>query len=232
MIKLENYSKTYRKNRGVKDINITFEKGNIYGLVGPNGSGKTTLLNSITGFTKGKGLITVNGKVKRDTYLEEISYMPDGELLVGGTIKDISKVGNILCEDFNGELFLEYIEKFGIDKKAYFIKLSKGQKMIAKVAFTLARTVPIYIFDEPLSGIDIITRDSIVKEILKKASDESLIIISSHELHDLDNKVDKIVFLSDGEILEVSTLDELKDQFGKELSEIYITKFSKELNLN
>ena len=228
MIKLENYSKTYRKDKGIKDISITFEKGNIYGLVGPNGSGKTTLLNSITGFTKGQGLISVNGNAHRDTFLEDISYMTDGEIIVGGSIKDAARIGDILCEDFSGELFLDYIEKFGIDKKTKYLKLSKGQKMSLKVAFTLARTTPIYIFDEPLSGIDIITRDVIMNDILEKASDESLIIISSHELHDLDNKVDKVVFLNEGKILEVSTLDDLKDEFGKELSEIYISKFTKE----
>lgn len=227
MIKVEGYSKIYKKDKGIKDINIVFEKGNIYGLIGPNGSGKTTLLNSLTGFTKGQGLINVNGKTKRDSFLEDISYMTDGELIVGGKIIDTARVGDILCEDFSGEMFLDYIKKFGLNQKSAYVSLSKGQKMGVKVAFTLSRKTNIYIFDEPLSGIDLLTRKIIMNEVLDKASDESIIIISSHELHDLDNKVDKVVFLNEGKVLEVVSLDELKDQFGKELSDIYVSKFGK-----
>ncbi len=226
MIKLENFSKIYKKDKGIKDINITFEVGNIYALVGPNGSGKTTLLNSITGFTKGKGSIIVFGETKRDLFLKEISYMPDEEFLSGASIKNIGEVTNILEPSFDINTFYNYIEQFGLNKKDVYLRLSKGQKMCVKVGFTLSRQTKAYLFDEPLSGIDIITRDTIVKEIMNKSSDDTLIIISSHELHDLDNRIDTVVFLNEGHIVEITPLDTLKDEFGKDLSDIYLSKFN------
>jgi len=225
MINLKNYSKVYKNQKGIKDINITFEKGNVYGVVGPNGAGKTTLLNAITGFTKGSGFINVNGHTKRDRFLEEISYQMDSEYMVGSKIKDLAKVTHILCDDFDKDQFLTYIESFKIDKNQNYNKLSKGQKMSVKIALTLSRKTPIYVFDEPLSGIDIVLRDIIMQNILEKANEDTLVIISSHELHDLDNKVDQVVFLDEGHILEITTLDDLKDQFGKSLSDIYLDKF-------
>lgn len=229
MINLENYSKLFKNDKGIKNVTIEFLLGNIYGLVGPNGSGKTTLLNSITGFSKGKGLIEVNGNTKRDLFLKDISYMPDEEYLLSGKIKDIGIVAEILSDDFDNELFQSYITDFGIELDHSFTKLSKGQKMSVKIAYTLARNTSIYIFDEPLSGIDIVTRKAILSEIMNKANENTMIIISSHELHDLDNKVDQIVFLDEGEIIEVVSLDDLKEEFEKELSEIYITRFQKKV---
>lgn len=228
MIKVTNLKKKFSKTTGIENINIHFEKGKIYGLLGPNGEGKSTLIKCLTGiYLFDSGSIDIEGVNKQSDLLSIISYMPDQlEFAPPLKLKHIIKFLSSIQNDLNIDKLMSYLKKFKLQDKLKYSTLSKGQKLAFRFALTVSRDVPVYILDEPLSGIDPVFKQLILKEIITDINEENkLIILSTHELMEIEKFIDVAVVLKDSTIEGVYSIDELRNTEKVSLHEWYCDKF-------
>ena len=213
MIKCENLTKLFNNNPGIKDINLQFSPGLIYGIIGLNGSGKTTLLNCIeglyvptSGFVSHNNVKTVNEK-EFTPYRRRIAFLPSDEYLYPKLtclenieLASILRTGkNKLPHDTE-----ELIRYFEIDAYMHkqFKECSTGMKKKVQIVISLIGEIDTIIWDEPNNGLDIVSNIKIKTLLNHYKSKNKIIIISSHVIEFLENFVDACVLLQDGKLIE------------------------------
>ncbi len=220
MILIKNLSKAYHEVEALKNVNIHINKGSIYGLIGSNGAGKTTLLKIISGIykeDKGEILIEDHPVFENTNIKSKLVFIPDNLYFFSQyTIKDMAKFYKGIYESFNEERYEKLKEAFNIDTKKKISSLSKG--MQRQVAFWLSLSVMpnILVLDEPLDGLDPVMRQKIKNLIIQDVAErEMTVIISSHNLRELEDMCDHIGILHKGSILMEKELDDLKSDIHK-----------------
>lgn len=221
MIEIKNLSFFYRKNKLILDnISCVLQEGKIYGLLGKNGVGKTTLLHLISGLKFPKlGEVKIyynNEQQTNNTYipkerkvelLQDIFFlneeMPESDF----TIAQFEKYNSVFYPKFSASEFDSYLQEFEIeDKKQKLSKLSFGSKKKVYIAFGLACNTRFIFFDEPTNGLDIPSKSSFRKILIKAMTEEKTIVISTHQARDLQNVLDNIIILDNNKVLiNVST---------------------------
>lgn len=222
MITFENVSKKYMSKAALRDIDLQLDKGKIIGLIGENGSGKSTTLKLIAGLaypTKGK--ITVNGNEVNRQISRQVSYL--SELDEYYNFYNVEKTIDFYAsqfEDFNKERALEILRFMNLDPNAKLKHLSKGNRGRLKIVLTLAREVPIILMDEPLSGLDPMVRDSIVKGLISYIDLENqVVIITTHEIKEIEAILDDVIAIKDGDIIGHRNVEELRMKENKGIVE-------------
>ncbi|MGJ9381620.1 ATP-binding cassette domain-containing protein [Salipaludibacillus sp. CF4.18] len=215
MIKLNRVTKMYMRNRALYDVDLELTKGKIIGIVGPNGSGKSTILKIIAGLTHpSKGNVTVN-EVKVDRLIaNQVSYLSEldeyyGFYNVGQTIDFFATQ----FQDFNKEKAEEIRKFMNLDRDSKLKHLSKGNRGRLKIVLTLSREVPVILMDEPLSGLDPMVRDSIVKGLISFIDLENqIILITTHEIKEIEMILDEVIAIKDGDIIGHHNVDDLRSE--------------------
>ena len=205
MIRIENLSKKFGKNRVLKNINLTIEEGKVTAIVGPNGSGKTTLIKSILGLVKPtEGLIEVDGESIKDDYLyrNKIGYMPQvakyPENLTGNEI--LSLIKSIRSKDeYSDEELLSSL-KLNSEMEKPFKSLSGGTKQKISALIAFAFNAKIIILDEPTAGLDPISSSYFKDLVLSQRQKSKTIVLTSHLMNEVQELSDEIIFLLEGEI--------------------------------
>lgn len=220
MIEIKNLSKKIENNLILREVNISFLEGKSYALIGQNGCGKTTLIKSILGLntlTDGEILFNEKSIVEDYHYRKEIGYMPQkGDYPKSMKVKDmIGLISQIRAhEPQDTELIDELkLEKI-YNKKMGALSGGMVQKVSAVSAFLFHPKV--IILDEPMAALDIISAEILKNKIIKEKKKGKIVIITSHLLGDLDEVVDEIVFMNEGQILISQSVEELKKQTGME----------------
>lgn len=233
MINITELTKNYGKNKGITDFNYRFEKGNVYGLIGPNGAGKTTLIKLLVNFiNKDNGQIEKN--FDKNDRLNNISYMPDFDMLIHGSVQKNIEFYNLTYQDMDMDVLNKVLAKFEIDVKEKVKNLSTGKAKALRFALCISRKVKVYILDEPFSGIDVITRTMIVEDIISEINiEESLVIISSHELHDMDQLLDYVLLIDNSKLVISKSVEKIKEEDNESLYSWFIetVKQSKEARI-
>lgn len=203
IIETKNINKNYGKVNALQNVNLKIEKGKVIGLLGPNGSGKTTLIKILTGMIRNyDGQIYVNGNKWSHKSKAIISYLPDVMFFdQWKTLDQLVKFFDEMFEDFQPLKFKELVTYFGIDDRRHFKKLSKGNKEKLQLAFVLARNASIYLFDEPIGGVDPAVRELILNTIMKFKRTNATVILSTHQIYDVENLFDEVIFLKKGKVL-------------------------------
>lgn len=216
MIKIEGLNKSFGKFRVLKDINLQLDDKNIVALIGANASGKTTLIKTILGMViADSGTITVNGSnIKNEwQYRHAIGYMPQI-----GRYPENMKVGQVLdmIADLRGQreaLDFDLYNSFGIEdilhKKMGTLSGGTRQKVSAHLAFLF--NAPILILDEPSAGLDPLSAHILKEKIQREQAKGKLVLITSHILSELDDVVNRIVYMEEGSIVLNKTIQQLKD---------------------
>ncbi|MFH0766844.1 MAG: ABC transporter ATP-binding protein [Bacillota bacterium] len=223
IIKIENLSKQYGELFALRDIDLTLTQGKIIGLLGPNGSGKTTLIKVLTGLLKQySGKVYINGELKSNDSKALISYLPD-QLYFDSwmKIKDLELYFKDLFKDFNEDRFHQLLKRFRIEDRIYIKKLSKGNQEKLQLALVLARNAKIYIFDEPIGGVDPALRQIILDTIIADHDPESTILLSTHQIYDVETLFDEVIFLKEGRVLFHKQTAEVIAESGKSLLETF-----------
>ena len=220
MIKIENLSKKYDKENVLENLNCTIKDGSIYGLVGANGSGKSTLLRLINGiFTPDKGIICVDGEdvIDNAEIKQDMVFVPDDLFFYPSyTLLDMAKFYQAMYKKFDMEYLKELASILKLDMHAKINTFSKGMKRQCALICAISTNAKYIFFDETFDGLDPIIR-SLVKKILAKKMEENntTIVMTSHNLRELEDICDNLGLLYKGGILFESDTDKLKTTMFK-----------------
>jgi ABC-2 type transport system ATP-binding protein len=188
-----------------KNITLTLEANSICGLLGKNGAGKTTLLKIMAGLifpTTGTAAFKMIEVAKRLPHvLEDIYFVPEECYLPELSAKDYLKLYAPFYTRFDHALFERCESEFGISHDKLLTHLSYGQRKKFLISFALATHAKLILFDEPTNGLDIPSKSQFRQLIAANMTDDKLFIISTHQVHDVENLVDRVVMLDDGEII-------------------------------
>ena len=230
MINIKNLNKKYRNKIILDNINLNIEKGKIIGLLGPNGSGKTTLMKILLNITKeDNGKIYINNEKKSEETNKYISFLPDAPFIDKDlSINEARNYFKFFYTDFNDKKFENLINKLNLNLKDKIKNLSKGNIEKLNLILILSRDAKIYILDEPIAGVDIVTRNEILKLIIENISDESTAIISTHLIKDIEHIFDQVMFLKDGNIDKIYNVEDIRINKNISVEDLYLEYFGGE----
>lgn len=227
MINIINLNKKYRNKIILDNINLNIEKGKIIGLLGPNGSGKTTLMKILLNITKeDSGEIYINNEKKSEETNKYISFLPDAPFIDKDlSINEARNYFKFFYTDFNDKKFENLINKLNLNLKDKIKNLSKGNIEKLNLILILSRDAKIYILDEPIAGVDIVTRNEILKLIIENISDESTAIISTHLIKDIEHIFDQVMFLKDANIDKIYNVEDIRINKNISVEDLYLEYF-------
>lgn len=206
MLKIDNISFGYRRNKSIiRNFNMTLQPGTVCGLLGKNGAGKSTLLYLICGLLKpDSGSIDFKGHnpIKHEVaFLEDVMIVPEEFSLPSMKLADYVRVNAPFYPNFNQSDMNDYLYMFDLDPEAHLGKCSMGQKKKAIISFALACNTSLLILDEPTNGLDISAKRAFRKAVAKNMTDEKCIIISTHQVLDVEKILDHVCIIDNNGVL-------------------------------
>lgn len=200
--------------QALKGINLCIERGKIIGLLGPNGSGKSTLIKLANGLlTPTSGEILINGQAPGEESKKIISYLPDKNYLNEWmTVEQLVRFFHDFYEDFDAHAALEMMARLGVRTSDRLKNLSKGTKEKVQLILVMSRKAQLYLLDEPIGGVDPAARDYILHTIISNYNENASVIISTHLISDVESILDEVIFISQGEVVLTSSVDDIREQ--------------------
>ena len=218
MITLKDLSFSYGRHKVLGNVSMTLEKGKIYGLLGENGVGKSTLLKILSGLLKMEsGECDVFGEVpysRNPSFLQDIFYLPEDFAGENVVVEKYAMQLGMFYPNFSPDKFNRIISEFGVDPKAKFNKLSLGQQKKAIIAVALSLGTKVLLMDEPSNGLDIPSKSLLRRLIAENASDEQLIVISTHQVKDLENLIDPIIIMDKEGVIMNASIEEISSRLA------------------
>ncbi|MDW7667653.1 MAG: ABC transporter ATP-binding protein, partial [Bacillota bacterium] len=220
MIKIEGLNKWFRDFNVLKDINITANTGEIYGLVGSNGCGKTTLLKHIMQIFKadsGKVIYKEEEINEKSSDLDKFYYIQDDLYFPYGYNLDmLFKYENKLYKNMSLEKYEKLLKFFNINRKAKLSTLSKGQKKQAAFIIAVSANPEALLLDEVVDGLDAVVKRKFWNVLINEVMERKItVIISSHDLKEIDNICDKVGIMHEGRIIKEEKMDTLKAEIKR-----------------
>lgn len=220
ILEINNLHKTIDNKIILNDVNFNIKNGSILGLIGANGAGKSTLLRCLTGiYRPDKGKVLYDGsEVYENVETKKIiGYVADeNNFFYTSKIKDIIKYYSILYDGFDYSKFNKINGIFNIDVSKRVFQLSKGLKMRLSIMLALSINPKYLIMDEPTSGLDPIFKKKLMNMIMKEVADSgTTVVISSHNLNEIERICDSIAFIDKGKISRIDTLENMKRKYRK-----------------
>lgn len=223
LLEINNLSHRYGKALALDHLNMKVNGGRIIGLLGPNGSGKTTLLKILAGvLSEYDGDVRINGQAPGPASKAIIAYLPDVSYL-NKRLKAheaIELFGRYFA-DFNIEKAYQLLEHFRLDPKQRISDMSKGMKEKLQIVLVMGRDAAIYLLDEPISGVDPASREVVLDAIIDGYNENSLLLISTHLIQDIERLLDEVVFLDQGQIRLAGEAEALRSEHQKSIDELF-----------
>lgn len=227
MIEFVNVHKRFGLTPALKGVSISFARGRITGLFGPNGAGKSTTLRLIAGLNlPDKGEVLIEGQKPRQCR-DKIAYVPEiDHLYPRWTLGQAASFFRSLYPDWDDNKYRDLISFLDLDEEMTIGKISKGQRAKCKLLLAISRRSPYLLLDEPLSGIDVLTRQELIDTLIRDYREgEQSIIIATHEIAEVENLVDDVVFINGGRITLAGNADELRSEKGLSILDIMKEEF-------
>lgn len=223
LLECKNLSKHYSSKRALENVNMQLGSGRIVGLLGPNGSGKTTMIKLAEGLLQpSSGEILIDGEKPGASTKAKIAYLPDREYLPDHmTVEQLLRFYGDFFKDFDAARAEDMLKSLDINKSYKLKKLSKGTKEKVQLILTMSRDAKIYILDEPIAGVDPAARDYILKTIISNYCPDSLVIICTHLISDIESVLDEVVFLKEGRVVLHRNADDLRMETGKNIDGLF-----------
>ncbi len=221
-------TKVYGSTLAVNNMNLVIPRGKIIGLLGPNGSGKTTLIKMINGLlTPTAGTILVNGYAPGIETKRRIAYLPERTYLQAGMrVCDLVDYFNDFYEDFDRNKAFTMLQSLNISFSSQLKVLSKGTKEKVQLILVMSRNADLYILDEPIAGVDPAARDYILKTIISNYNDNASILLSTHLISDIENVLDEVIFIRDGQMMTHMSVDQIREEHGKSVDAYFREVFA------
>jgi len=220
MIEIENLQKSFDQFQVLTKLNLHVAKGSVYGLLGPNGAGKTTLIKHLTGiFRPDAGTITIGGEqVYENPGIKSLMvYIPDDLFFFSQyTITEMAKFYAQIYPTWNEGRYQLLKKVFAIDTSRRIVKLSKGMQKQGAFWLGISLMPEVMVLDEPVDGLDPVMRKKVWNLILQDVSErQTTVLVSSHNLRELEDVCDSIGILHHGSIIVERALDDLKMDLHK-----------------
>ena len=223
VLKAENITKRYHGTLALDGLTLELPKGKIVGLLGPNGSGKTTFIKLAAGLlTPTAGEIRICGEKISPATKAVVSYLPDRPAFSKG-----QKIRQLL--DFYGDFYLDFdrpraegmLTALGISPDTKLGTLSKGNQEKVQLVLVMSRRARLYLLDEPIGGVDPAARDYILNTIITNYDPSATVLISTHLIADVERVLDEFLFLHRGQVIRRGSADEIREETGKSLDELF-----------
>ena len=223
LLECKDLTKRYGKVTALDQVNLKIESGHIIGLLGPNGSGKTTLIKIINGLlTPSAGEITVKGAPIGVESKKVISYLPDHTYLnMNQRLRDVIDFFKTFYEDFDERRAYDMLAKLSINPSDRLKSMSKGTKEKVQLILVMSRRADLYVLDEPIAGVDPAARDYILNVILTNYDQNASIIISTHLIADIENILDEVIFIQNGQIRLTASVEEIREEKNKSVDALF-----------
>ncbi|HID93755.1 MAG TPA: ABC transporter ATP-binding protein, partial [bacterium (Candidatus Stahlbacteria)] len=208
----------------LKSLSITLEQGRILGLLGPNGSGKTTFMKLVLGFLRPqRGKVTVFGMKPYWAIRERIAYVSELDMLYSWmTVDEIMQFTSKFYRDWDKSKQGELIELMDLDPHKKISTLSKGMRARLRIALALSRKADLVLFDDPFSGIDLLSREKIQDALIRTYRyKEQSVIISTHIVKEAEPLFDEVAFLDEGKLVLQGNADDLRSKHKKTITDLY-----------
>ena len=216
MVDIKNLSFSYGSNAVLENISLHLEEGRIYGLLGENGVGKTTLLTLLCGLKKTeKGTISIDGcdpYKRQPSLLQTIYYLPDEVMPYNQTGTCFARFAGRFWPGFEMDKFLSIMREFETDPGKKMNKMSAGQLKKTYIAFALACNTKYLFMDEPTNGLDIPSKAQFRKAVGLYTPEDSTIVISTHQVRDLENIIDPIIILDRCDVLLNASIEKISEK--------------------
>lgn len=218
IIKARNVTKSYKMTQALKGVDLDIQPGRIIGLIGPNGAGKTTLLNALLGLTQCEGDIEVlglNPHTNRDQMMNDVCFIADVAILPKWIRCDqVADFVEGVHPKFSREKFTQFMSKTKVPPKAKVKALSKGMTVQLHLALVMSIDAKLLVLDEPTLGLDILFRKQFYQSLLNDYfDDEKTILITTHQVEEIEQILSDIIFIKDGMISLQSSMDDIGERF-------------------
>lgn len=223
IITIDNVTKKYKDTLAIDDLSLEIEKGKVVGLLGPNGSGKSTLLKLIVGLLKkDSGKILIDGKSPGIDTKSMISYLPDSYYLYEKlTVRETIDMYGDFYKDFDKNQSDKLLDYLSIPKDKMTKDLSKGLRERLLISLNLSRDADIFIMDEPVDGVDPVAKQAVIDIIIEKMEKDKTFIITTHQIGDLENLFEDVIFLDKGKVLIHKDAIAIREENKMEISDYY-----------
>lgn len=227
LIDVAGLSLSYGPVHALDGLDLSLQPGQIVGLLGENGCGKTTLLKILAGVLSGfEGQVSIAGHQPGPESKARVSFLPDTSFL-----PDSARVTYCLdlyddfFADFQREKARDLIGFFGLPETLRLKQMSKGMREKVQIALAMSRDASVFLLDEPISGVDPAARQVILDGLLRNLEPDSLLVIATHLVHDLEPLLDGVVLMRHGRVIAQGDADDLRAQHGASLDQIFKETF-------
>ncbi|CEN26818.1 MAG: ABC transporter ATP-binding protein [Paeniclostridium sordellii] len=230
MIEVKNATKKYKKVKALDDISFEIHEGKITCLLGINGVGKSTVLKAICGLIKlDSGEILIDGEKISHKIYDKVAFVPDVDnYFVQFTIKQSFEFMKEFYKNWDDKKAYEMLDLFNLNDNSKISNLSKGNIARVKIILGFAQNAKYTILDEPFSGIDIFKREDFLKVMTKYITDEQSIIITTHEISEIEMIADDVILIDNGKLSLVFNAEKTREDEGKsildKMREVYINE--------
>jgi ABC-2 type transport system ATP-binding protein len=216
MVTIRNLHFAYRHKPVFTGLSLDLAPGHIYGLLGRNGTGKSTLLRSIGGFLfpqQGEiGVMGYSPRKRQPAFLQRVFLLPEDFYLPPMLLQRWLKINSALYPRFSGEQFKKAAAGFDVPKDGRLDQLSYGQRKKLLICFALATNANVLLLDEPTNGLDIVSKGQFRKVLAGAMDEDRCIVISTHQIKDLENLIDRVTMIDEGRILFDQTIDTITER--------------------
>lgn len=223
ILECQRLTKKYGSFFALSELTLSLDRGQIVGLLGPNGSGKTTLIKLANGLLNPTdGHIMINGLAPGTESKKIVSYLPDRSFFSEHMkVKEIISYYTDFYDNFSTDRASKMLDTLEIDINSRFSALSKGTKEKVQLVIVMSRDADLYILDEPIGGVDPAARDYILQTILTNYNENATVLISTHLISDIENVLDRVIFLRNGQLALNETVDDIRLKYGKSVDALF-----------
>lgn len=224
VISVQNFSKSFGRNKVIDDLSFEVSKGEIFAFLGANGSGKTTTLRALLGiYSADKGELLINGVKYAPIHSSMLGYLPEerGLYTTSKVLETMVYFGQLkgMTREQSTKKAIQYLKRVGLEDKTQetIKKLSSGQQQKIQLGITVINSPKLLILDEPTKGLDPVNRDLLIELLLELNKQGATIIFSTHQMEEAEKIADRILMIKEGKKALYGELEEVKQGFGSNI---------------